>query len=164
MLDLLDIDIEKISRVESICKKHFRIDLQIENIILDAVPTSNNSHTSIFKTKRNQVYALCVSAEPLTLADVKNIVKSMGMKAEIYLPPNADRDYFLRCGRNIYKSVFPGREAKTDADTKFYQTFTTYNPALVMIAEVSGEIRQYNKIWRQWQKSLEYSYLRMQVR
>jgi len=163
MVDLLDNNTPITSQIEKICKKYFGVDLLIENIILDDAPTSKNSITTVFKTNHDTIYALCTADDPLVLADVKNIVKSMGMKADVYLPPNADQDYFLRFGHKMFQDVFPNRKTRTNQETSFYQTLAPYSPALVRIAKVDGEIRQYSKIGEKWYSALEFSYQRMQV-
>ena len=164
MLDLVEKSVSKISQVEKFCHDYFNIDLQIDKIILNNMPTSHNSHTTVFTANHHAVYAFCRSDEQINLADIKKIIKQMGMKAEKYLPPEADEDYFLRYGQNVFQSVFPGRKSDSNDETLFYQTLTPYNPALVRIGKVNGEIRQYNSIGNQWQPAIEFSYLRMQVR
>jgi len=107
---------------------------------------------------------LCTADESLNLADIKVIIKSIGMKAEAYLPPDGDSNYFLRYGQKVFQSVFPCRKTSNNAETVFYQTLTPYTPALIRIEKINGEIRQYNQNHQQWQKTLDISYLRMQVR
>jgi hypothetical protein len=153
-----------VSQIELACKQRFGLSIKVESIVIDGMPTSRNSHTSIFKADRHTMYALCTSDEPLVLADIKSIVRSIGMKAEAYLPPNADENYFLRFGQKMFQSVFPGRTAKTDQDTAFYQTLAPYSPALIRIAKIDGEIRQYDNIWQKWQMALRFSYQRMLVK
>jgi hypothetical protein len=152
------------SQIEKFCNNHFTVSLKINKVLINSMPTSNNSFTTVFTTNNHAVYALCSSDDLLELADIKKIVKLAGMKAESYLPPHADKDYFIRHGRNVFLSVFPGRKTCTPQETAFYQTLTPYNPALVKIERVNGELRQYNIICEKWQKALVFSYLRMQVR
>ena len=164
MLDLVEKNVSKISQVEKFCHDYFNVNLQIDKIILNNMPTSHNSNTTVFKTNNHAIYALCRSDDKINLADIKKIIKQMGMKAEKYLPPEANENYFLRYGQNVFKSVFPGRISGTPEETLFYQTLTPYNPALVRIGKVNGEIRRYNNTYNKWQTALEFSYLRMQVR
>lgn len=163
MTDLINMDISRVSQIEKICRDHFRIGLRIVKVALDDVPTSKGSHTTIFQTDRNAIYALCMSDDPLILADVKSIVRLMGMTAESYFPPNADKNYFIHFGQKTFQSVFPGRKAGTDQEISYYKTLAPYSPALIRIARIDGEIRQYDKLWQQWQSALEFSYQRMQV-
>ena len=164
MLDLLQKSVSKITQVETVCRQYFKVNLHIDKIIVDNMPTSNNSNTTVFRTDNHAIYAICVSDDLLKLADIKKIVKMMGMKAEEFLPPNGDNDYFLRYGQKVFQSVFPGHKSVTAFETVFYQTLTPYCPALIRISKVNGEIRQYNNIQNKWQPALELSYLRMQVR
>jgi len=164
MLSFFNKNVLKVPQLERICKDYFGVDLGITNIVLNYIPTSKNSHTTVFKADRHTVYALCVSDDPLVLADIKSIIKLMGMKAEEFLPPDADTNYFLRFGHEKFLSAYPGRKSCADDETTFYQTLAPYNTALVRISKINGEIRQYDDTWKQWQKALEFSYLRMQVR
>jgi|GEM_PF-286320 len=163
MLDLFNSNTSKKAQLEKFCRDYFKVNLQIQDIILHEAPTSQSSRTTIFKVDRNTIYALCVSDDPIILADIKNIIRSMGMKADKFLPPNADENYFLRFGQKSFQSVFPGHKPVDASETSYYQTLTPYSPALVRINRVDGEIRQYNKNWQKWQKALEFSYARMQV-
>ena len=163
MLDLFNSNASKIAQLEKFCRDYFRVNLQIQDIILHEIPSSQSSRTTIFKVGRNTIYALCVSDNPIILADVKNIIKSMGMKADKFLPPNADENYFARFGQKSFQSVFPGHKPVNASETTYYQTLAPYSPALIRINKVNGEIRQYNKNWQKWQKTLEFSYTRMQV-
>lgn len=146
------------ARLENICRNYFGINLDVKEVLLDSAPSSKDSNTSVFKTSKDTIYALCISDKPLTLADVKSIVSAMGIKAEEFLPPNADHDYFNNYGQKIFKSVFPGRREGSEQDISFYKTLAPYSPALVKISRINGEIRKYNSNWRQWQKALEMSY------
>jgi len=155
--------ISRLSRTEKICRDCFGVDLKIKNLILDEVSTSRNSYTTVFKADHNVIYALCVSDNPLVLADVKSIIRLMGMKAEFFLPPNADKDYFLNFGHGAFLDVYPARKAGSDQEIHYYKTLAPYSPALVRISKVNGEIRRYDKIWQEWQSAIKFSYLRMQV-
>ena len=164
MLTVVKKNVLNLSQIEKFCFNYFTVSLQINRVLINSMPTSHNSFTTVFTTNNHAVYALCLSDELLELADIKNIIKHAGMKAESYLPPYADENYFLRYGKNIFLSVFPGRKTCTPQETTFYQTLAPYNPALVKIEKVNGELRQYNIFCEKWQKALEFSYLRMQVR
>lgn len=164
MTEVLNSNISTISKVENFCKSNFDVDLRIKDFLLFEAPTSHSSRTTIIKSERNVIYALCQSDDAMSLADVKSLIKSMGMEADEYLPPGGDRDYFLRFGYRLFRSVFPNLKPNSAKEIAYYKTLTPYSPALVKISKINGEIRQYNKIWRQWQKALDFSYLRTQVR
>lgn len=165
MIDLLRLrkNTSRLLKVENLCRNYFNIDLRIDKIIQNNLPTGDSSCTTVFMTDRNEIYALCTGDDSLKLADVKKVIKSMGMKAEEYLPPGADDDYFLRYGQRVFQSTFPYRKTVLPQETTFYQTLTPYSPALVRIGKINGEIRQYNKICQEWQKAFEFSYLRLWV-
>lgn len=166
MSGLLDNNFSNIAkaRLQEYCKSNFNVDLQINDILLNNAPTSINSQTTIFKDDNNMVYALYTSDDKMTLAEVMNLVKSMGMEADEYLAPGGDKDYFLRFGYKLFMSVFPNLKPNSTKEIAYYKTFTPYSPALVRISKVTGEVREYNRIWKQWQKSLNFSYNRMRAR
>ena len=151
------------TRIQNICKNYFGVNLNINDIILDSIPSSKSSNMTLFKTNDDTIYALCLSEKPLTLADIKNIISSMGIKADSFLPPNADQDYFSRYGQQIFQSVFPGHKQGTDQDISFYKTLAPYSPALIKVSRINGIIRKYNNNWQQWQNALELSYQTTQV-
>jgi len=163
MIDLLDNNTSTIPNVENYCKDNFGVNLQIRDILLSNTPTSLNSRTTIFKDNHNMVYALCISDDRMTLAEIMNLIKSMGMEADEYLPPNGDKDYFLRFGYKLFMTVFPNLKPNSAKEISYYKTFTPYSPALVRISKVTSEIREYNRIWKQWQKSLDFSYNQLQA-
>jgi len=163
MIDLFNSNTSKKNQLKKACKNYFGVDLNIQNIILYNAPTDDDSYTTVFKDDRSTIYALCLSDKPITLTNVKNIIRSMGMKADKYLPPNADNDYFLHFGQKLFQSVFPSLKLINDDETLYYQTLAPYSPALVKINKVNGEIRQYDKIWQKWQRALKLSYTRMQI-
>jgi len=163
MTDLLDNNFSEVANVEDYCKVNFDVDLKIKDILLNNAPTSLNSQTTIFKDDQNMMYALYTSDERMTLAEVMNLVKSMGMEADEYLAPGGDKDYFLRFGYKLFMTVFPNLKPSSAKEISYYKTFTPYSPALVRISKVTSEIREYNRIWKQWQKSLNFSYNRMRT-
>lgn len=157
-------DPSEIEKIEKVCKDQFNVDLNVKGILIGNANTSKNSHTTVFKTNHGNIYALCVSDAPMMLADMASIIKSMGMKADTFLPPNGDKEYFEQAGSNIFQTVFPSHKMPQNTETSYYQTLSKYNPALVRISRIDGEIRQYNDQLRRWSKVLELSYTRMQVR
>ena len=132
-------------------------------MLIDDVQTGNNSYATIFQVDQHTMYALCESDDPMTLSDVKHIVKSMGMEAQSYLAPRGDNEYFARYGHEAFLQAYPGRKTETDQEKKFYETLSPYRPALVKISKINGEIRRYNSVVSGWQKVLDYSYARMRV-
>jgi len=156
-------EVAEINELERICRDSFATNLTIENILISNLSTSRGSRTTIFEADRHELYALCVGSQPLVLADVTRIMMSMGIEAEDYLPPAGDKDYFKAFGRQAFLDIYPGRKAATDQETTFYQTLAPYSPALVRIAKVRGEIREYAPSMREWQSAKTFSYARVRV-
>ena len=89
------------------------------------------------------------ASSTLLLSDVKKIILRMGLKAELFVPPKGQPQYFEEIGRMKFREVFPGRTHISDEDIQFYKTLAPYNPALILISEVkNGEIYQSAKIGR----------------
>lgn len=162
---MIDVDYEalKKSQLQDISLQTFDVQLRVKDIVASDIPTSHGSYITLFQADHQTMYALCESDGPQDLNDVQRELKSMGIEAESYLPPHSDENYFLRFGRKAYLAAFPARIEALDDETAFYQTLTPYNPALVRIAKVGGEIRRYNPIRHVWQKDVEFSYVRPQV-
>lgn len=153
----------KIAQIEQLSKEKFNVNLHVKSIIFDDIQTGKNSYTTIFRTDQHTMYALCESQDPLTLLDVQHIVKSMGIEPETYLPPHGEETYFMRHGHEAFLHAYPGRTLETDQERSYYRTLSPYSPALIQIAKISGEIRSYNTASPRWQKSDNFSYMRMKV-
>lgn len=158
-----DYNVIKFAHIEQLCKTQFNIDIRVENVIVDDVQTGPNSYATVFQVDQHTLYVLCESDDPMTLSDVKHIVKSMGVEAAAYLAPRADSEYFARYGHEAFLRAYPGRKTETDQEKSYYQTLSPYTPALIKVAKINGEIRRYNSVVSNWQKVLDYSYARMRV-
>src|SRR5690606_32244647 len=101
----------------------------------------------------------------LLLGDVKKIVSRMGLKAELYLPPKGQPDYFDYVGEQKFKEVFPSRTHINKDDLIFYRTLTPYNPALVQIQEIkNGEILKYDTDSASgWRVAAKFAYRRIKT-
>lgn len=153
-----------IDQIENLCYKSFKVNLGAENIVALKLNSSKNSFTTIFTTHDKLLYALCVGDEFLQFADVKNIIESMGMVAEKYLPPNADKKYFIKFGEKKFQYHYPSHNKVTPKQTKFYQTLAPYSPALVRIKKIKGPINKYDNLNKKWQKAFDYSYQHIKVK
>ena len=149
--------------LEATCRAYFGTSFNIQRIVVSEVQTSASSHSSVFETTKGETYALCMSDSPLTLAEVKQVIRGMGMKAETFLPPLNKPDYFLQYGREAFLAAFPGRRLTAYDDISFYMSLAPYSPALVKVASVEGELRQYVPIVNKWHKLVDYSYSRIKV-
>lgn len=150
--------------IQQLAKNKFNVSLNVTKIIADDITTSSKSVTTIFSDSKNNVYALVESKLPMSLMDVRHIVRAIGMKAEGYYPPNGDKDYFAEHGKKAYTTIFPGRNLTGNENTTYYQTLAPYTPALVRIKRVNGEIRRYNPLRLAWQKEYNFSYAHAEVR
>ncbi len=159
---MLDEVVENMA-IEQLCKKEFAFTISLKRVIARDVPTSKGTSTTVFEDTRRALYALCIAEASLTLGDVKAIVRHMGMEADTYFAPHGQSNYFLHYGRQNFYATFPGRKLISDEETDFYQSLAPYNPALMRIARVKGEIREYSSIFQRWQKTRNYNYTRMQI-
>ena len=131
--------------IEQIAKEKFGIDFAIKQVIAGAVPISHTGEASVFLTKKKQLYVYIHAQSSYVLADIKKIVARMGLKAELYIPPKGQPQYFDEIGREKFRQVYPGRDHITEQDIMFYRTLAPYNPALVLVKEVKmGEIKQFD--------------------
>lgn len=167
VVSLRDLALKKALRVDQIeqqCREVFKVAISVENIIVDTVPSSHNSFTTIFISKDDMLYALCAGDDDLQYADVKSIITSMGLEPVEFLPPGANKKYFLDFGLKKFRSYFPSYGKVSAKDTSFYQTLAPYSPALVRIKRIKGDIYEYNADEKVWQKVLKYSYRKIKVK
>lgn len=131
--------------IEAIANEHFGKRFDIQQVVVRSIPSTHTTVASVFLTSKNQLYALVHGRAPLTLGDVRKIVKRMGLEAEAYLPPIHQPQYFDDIAVDKFKSVYPGRHDISDADLRYYRLSAPYNPALVLIGAVAdGTIRQFD--------------------
>lgn len=151
--------------LERIAKERFGLDVDISQVIVRGVDVSRSANATVFLTKKKQLFAYVSGPSRLLLSDVKKIVARMGLKAELYLPPKGQPDYFDAIGREKFREVFPGREHITQEDIVFYRTLAPYNPALVLIGEVkTGEIYKYDSDTRgDWRVAAKFAYRRIKT-
>lgn len=154
----------KMEQLEKLCRVIFKLNLRIDKLIADKLPIGKDSFASVFITDHNNVYVFCHGYEILKFADIKDIINLMGMEAEAYLPPHADKNYFVDFGYKEFQKYYPGRRNVDIKETAFYQTLAPYSPALVRINKINGTINQYNPATKKWQNAIGYSYLRLKVK
>jgi hypothetical protein len=157
------VGVTEITDIERICRDQFATDIVIKQAIISDLTVEETARMTVFETDRKELYALCQSTQPLTLASIRRIVRGMGAKAEVYIPPDRDQNHFIDYGRKVFASVFPGRKLNSNDDISYYISQCPYSPALIKIARIDGEIREYIPIIEQWKKVLEYSYNRIKV-
>ena len=151
--------------IEHLAKEKFGLVLDIDTVIVRQIPVSYTAEATVFLTSKKQLFVYISARSKLVLADVKKIVVRMGLKAELFLPPKGEIDYFDAIGRARFKQVFPGRHNPTADDIIFYRTLAPYNPALVQIQEIpQGEIKQFDTdSSRGWRVAARIAYRRIKT-
>lgn len=151
--------------LEEIVKKWFGLKTDVRQVVVRGVPVSHTAEATVFLTPKHQLFALVQAKSPLTLGDVRKIVKKMGLEAEGYLPPVHDKDYFNTIARAKFRQVFPGRHDIDESELRYYRLLAPYNPALVRIASVDGGvIRQFDsQDSSSWRVAVRFSYKQIQA-
>ena len=151
--------------IEEIAKKQFGLNLDIDTVIVRQIPVSRTAHATVFLTKKKQLYAYIAAESKQTLGDVKKIISRMNLKADTYVPPKNQPDYFDDIGREHVRTVFPGKTNITPSDLLYYRTLAPYNPALVLIHEVvNGEIKQFDTDSHgDWRPAVKFAYRRIKT-
>lgn len=153
------------TRLERVAKERFGFEVDIRQVIVRDASVSRTATATVFLTKKKQLLVFIDGHSRLLLGDVKKIVARMGLKAELYLPPKGQPDYFDTIGREKFREVFPGRGHINEGDILFYRTLAPYNPALVLISEVkNGEMYQYDSDARSgWRVATHFAYRRIKT-
>lgn len=151
--------------IERLSKERFGVVLEIDKVIVRGVPVSRTADATVFLTKKKQLYVYISARSRLVLGDISKLVARMGLKAELYLPPVGNPDYFNVIGREKFEQVFPGRTYINDDELRFYKTLAPYNPALVLIQEVkNGEIFRYDSDTKGgWRLAARFAYRRIRT-
>ncbi len=144
--------------IEKSCKEHFGTSVDIAETIVRGVPAGVATRATVFKAANHQVYVYIYAQSGLVLDDVRKIVHRMQCEAETFLPPNGEADYFDRIGRQKFKVMFPGKHILGEDDLRYYKNLATYNPALVLLSRVKGEIRGFDVASKSWRKVKDYAY------
>ncbi len=154
-----EIDLEK--SIHSV----FGLRIEIKSTVADKLPVGEGATAKIFLSSKGMLFTMITPQRVLTLGDVKKIVSRMNLKAEQFMPPHADANYFDRVATARFKEVFPGREVKHDSDLMFYRTLVPYSPALIQISEVkSGMIKQFDRDAASgWRPSIKFAYRRIRT-
>lgn len=161
----MNADIYDDMAIESIALEHFGKRFDIQQVVARSIPTTHTTTASVFLTTKNQLYALVHGRAPLTLGDVRKIIKRMGLEAEAYLPPAHQPQYFDNIAVEKFKSVYPGRHDISDADLRYYRLSAPYNPALVLVGAVTdGTIRQFDSSdSSNWRVAAKFQYRRIKA-
>jgi len=151
--------------LERTCKDRFGVEVEISKVIVRQIDVSRTAQATVFLSKKKQLYAFIHARSRMQLGDAKKIIARMGLKAELYVPPKHQLDYFDEVGRGKFREVFPGRGHISDEDIIFYRTLAPYNPALVLISEVkTGEIFKYDSDSSgNWRSAAKFAYRRIKT-
>ena len=152
-------------RTERLIKEKFGMDIDIMQPIVKNIPVSHTSHATLFLNSKKQLFLFVQGESKLLLSDIKKIVSRMHLKAETFIPPKNNPNYFDNIGRAKFEEVFPGRSSITASDILYYRTLASYNPALVSISEVIGnEVYQFdNDATNKWRPSVKFTYRRIRT-
>jgi hypothetical protein len=151
--------------VEELVKQHFGMRIEIKQTLVRGAPVSHTSEATVFLSTKNQLYVLVSGQSRMKMGDVKKIIARMGLKAELFIPPKGQPDYFNKIAKEHFHKVFPGRTHISSDDLAYYQTLAIYQPALVQISEVSsGKIYQFDTdSASSWRPVTEFSYRRIRT-
>ncbi|HKX72880.1 MAG TPA: hypothetical protein VJM32_02620 [Candidatus Saccharimonadales bacterium] len=149
--------------IEQASKDRFGVSFAISEVIVRGIQTGVASQATIFKTTNGQMWLFIASQSPLLLDDVQKIVARMNLEAELFCPPHGETDYFSRIGRDKFKGMFPGKPIVSDDDLRYYRKLAPYNPALIRLGKIKGEIRGYNSQSKAWHKVKDYNYSKIKT-
>jgi hypothetical protein len=149
--------------IEKACLDRFGVKFDIADMAARSVQTGTASQGSVFKATSGQVWLYIVSQSPLLLDDVQKIVARMNVEADAYMPPHGETDYFTRIGREKFKAMFPGKPIVSDDDLRYYKKLAPYNPALVRLSKIKGEIRAFDPQSKTWHKVKNYAYSKIKT-
>lgn len=145
--------------IETACKDQFGINLNIDEVVVRGASVGQSAQATVFKTTAGQFFAYVTSrGTQQLLADVQKMILRMECEAETYYPPNGEKEYFDRIGREKFKTLFPGKPIISDDDLRYYKGLAPYNPALVRLSKIKGEIRAYDEHLKTWRKVKDYHY------
>ena len=149
--------------IEKTCKDRFNLVLDVTDVIVRGVPAGIATRATVFATAKKHTYVFIQSQSALVLDDVLKIVRRMELEADGFIPPHGDPEYFDRIGRAKFKAMFPGKAIVGDDDLRYYRNLAPYNPALVRLTKIKGEIRAFDVETKVWRKVKDYNYSKIKV-
>lgn len=149
--------------IEKACKERFGVQMDVTEVIVRGIPAGPASQATIFKSANGQVWLFVVSQSPLVLDDIQKIVNRMNLEAEIYVPPHGESNYFTRIGSEKFKAMFPGKPIVSEEDLRYYKKLAPYNPALVRLSRIKGEIRGYETQSKSWHKVKDFAFSKIKT-
>jgi len=85
--------------LEGLAREKFGLVADVKQVLLAGAPVSHTSTASVFLTKNKQLYVFVTGQARLNLGDIRKIITRMGLKAELFLPPKGEIDYFNEFAR-----------------------------------------------------------------
>lgn len=151
--------------LEQIAKKQFGLTIDIDHVIVRAMPLSPTAHATLLLTKKKQLILYIAAQSKLVLGDIQKMTTRMGCVPELFLPPKGQPTYFDDIGREKFRAVFPGRTQPSSEEIRYYRTLAPYNPALIQVHEIkNGEIYQYDTDSRtHWRLATKFAYRRIKT-
>lgn len=149
--------------IEEIASKHFKVKVDIKQVIVRQIPVSRTAEATLFLTTAGQMFLYIRAEAAMILDDVRKMALRMGLEIDDFMPPNGDKHYFDAVAQERFRNTFPGRHIESSQeDLRFYRMLAPYNPALVRISAVkTGEIKQYDLTSGQWRHAGNYSYRKL---
>lgn len=144
--------------IEKSCKERFERTFDIAEVVVRGMPVGIAARATVFTTTKGQMFCYIVSQSGMVLDDVRKIVHRMQCEAEVFVPPHSEADYFDRIGRGKFKVMFPGKPILGEDDLRYYKNLAPYNPALVLLNKIKGEIRGFEVESKTWRKARDYAY------
>ncbi|HVI69533.1 MAG TPA: hypothetical protein VM581_03675 [Magnetospirillaceae bacterium] len=149
--------------IEKTCKEQFDRTLDVADVIVRGMPAGVATRATLFVTTKGQVFLFVVSQSSLVLDDVRKIVHRMQCEAEVFVPPHGEQEYFERIGRAKFKVMFPGKHIVGEDDLRYYKNLAPYNPALILLSRVKGEVRGFEVESKTWRKAKDYTYSKIRT-
>lgn len=151
--------------IEQIAKDRFGVDIEIRQMIARAIPVGHTGEASVFLSSKKQLYVYIHGRSNYMLGDIQKIVARMGLRAELFLPPKGQPNYFDDLATEKFRATYPGRSPVHDDDLRYFRTLTPYNPALVILHEVkNGEIKQFDTdASSSWRTVARFAYRRIKT-
>lgn len=144
--------------IEKSCKERFNVNLDIAEVIARGVPVGVAARATVFVTANKQAYTYIQSQSGMVMDDVRKIISRMQTEAELFVPPYGEPGYFERIGRAKFKVMFPGKPIVSDDDLRYYKNLAPYNPALIRLSKIKGELRGFETESKMWRKVKDYTY------
>lgn len=139
-------------------RERFAKKIEITRMLVRDIQVGPVAHASVFRVKGGNVYILIRGSNEMTLGEIIRIVRNMGAEVDDFVPPSGVENYFDDKALEKYKAVFPGKPLGGSEELRYYRTLVPYTPALVRVARIRGELREYEPEARRWNVVKRLSY------